>query len=195
MSENCKSMKTKTFSPSRRQFGKNSDYTLIAQGKAVPPFKIMCAMHEPPKVVAWDEPPPMDTGASTPTVYSDENGVTCAYVIGATHSESGSTAILHFEGVLYYAMGYPNDQALNAHPLYASGLKFYGFHIVENSPVITDLDRRNQVHKRYVAEADTKRFRHWIVTFHDETFEIVARNARFVQSSKKEPGRAAREHP
>ena len=92
-------------------------------------------------------------------------------------------------------MGYPNDEALNAHPLYASGLKFYGFHIVENFPLIADLDRRNQAHKRHVAEADTKRFRHRITTFHDETFEIVARNARFAQRSKNDPGRAAGEHP
>ena len=86
----------------------------------------------------------------------------------------GSTAILHFEGVLYYAMGYPNDEALNAHPLYAIGLGFYSFHVVENSPLIADLDRRNQVHERDVAGAYMKRFRHWIITFHDETLEVVA---------------------
>ena len=111
---------------------------------------------------------------SDAAVYSDETGLTCAYVIGATHSESASTAILHFEGVLYYAMGYPNDEALNAHPLYAIGLGFYSFHVVENSPLIADLDRRNQVHERDVAGAYMKRFRHWIITFHDETLEVVA---------------------
>jgi len=95
----------------------------------------------------------MDTGAPMPGVYSHKNGVTCAYVIGATHSESGSTAILDFEGVLYYAIGYPNDEALNTHPLYPNGLGFYGFHVVENSPLIADLDRRNQVHERHVAGA------------------------------------------
>jgi hypothetical protein len=106
----------------------------------------------------------------------------------------GSTAILHFEGVLYYAMGYPNDEVLNAHPLYANGLGFYGFHVVENSPLIADLDRRNQVHERHVAGAYMKRFRHWIITFHDETLEVVARNARFMRSSEKEAGLAVREH-
>ncbi len=151
-------------------------------------------MNPTPKVAKWGEPPPMDTGAPMPAVYSDETGLTCAYVIGATHSESGSTAILRFEGVLYYAMGYPNDEALKANPLYANGLGFYGFHVVENSPLIADLDRRNQVHERHVAGAYMKRFRHWIITFHDETLEVVARNARFMRSSKKEPGLAVREH-
>ena len=116
----------------------------------------------------------MDAGAPMPAVYSDETGLTCAYVIGATHSESGSTAILHFEGVLYYGMGYPNDEALRAHPLYENGLGLYDFHVVENSPLIADLDRRNQVHNRHVAGNYLKRFRHWIITFHDETLEVVA---------------------
>lgn len=136
----------------------------------------------------------MDAGAPMPAVYSDETGLTCAYVARATHSESGSTtAILHFEDVLYYAMGYPNDEVLNAHPLYGSGLGFYDFHVVEDSPLVADLDRRNQMHARHVAGSYIKRFRHWIITFHDETLEVVARNARFVRTTEKEPGRAVLE--
>lgn len=91
-------------------------------------------------------------------------------------------------------MGYPNDEALNAHPLYAIGLGFYGFHVVENSPLIADLDRRDQVHGQHVAGDYMKRFRHWIITFHDETLEVVARNAHFVRTSEKEPSLAVREH-
>jgi len=136
----------------------------------------------------------MDAGAPMLAVYSDETGLTCAYVIGATHSESGSTAVLHFEGVLYYAMGYPNDEALNAHPLFAKGLGLYDFHVVENSPLIADLDRRNQVHERHVGGDYMKRFRHWIITFRDETLEVVATNARFLRISEKEPRLAVLEH-
>ena len=87
----------------------------------------------------------------------------------------------------------PNDEVLNAHPLYGSGLGFYGFHEVENSPMIADLDRRNQVHRRHVAGDYIKRFRHWIMTFHDETLEVVARNAGFVRTSENAPGLAVRE--
>src|SRR5262249_18973358 len=126
-------------------------------------------MSATPKIVKWTEPPAMDAGAPMPVVYSDESGLTCAYLIGAIHPQSGSTAILRFEGVLYYAMGYPNDEVLNAHPLYGNGLGFYDFYVVENSPLIVDLDRRNQVHKQHVAGNYVKPFRHWIITFHDET--------------------------
>jgi hypothetical protein len=128
-----------------------------------------------------------------PAVYCDETGLTCAYLIGPTHSESGSTAILYFDGILYYAMGYPNDEVLSAHPLYGNGLEFYDFHVVENSPLIADLDRRNQVHKQHVAGNYVMRFRHWIITFHDGTLEVVTENARFVRTSKKEPGLTVRE--
>lgn len=153
----------------------------------------MYAMNAIPSIVKWGEPPAMDSGAPLPTLYGDKTGLTCAYLIGPTHPESGSTAILHFEGVLYYAMGYPNDEALTAHPLYENGLGFYGFHVVENSPLVADLDRRNQIHNRHVAGAYIARFQHSIITFHDETLEVVARNARFVRTSGKEPGRAVRE--
>jgi hypothetical protein len=177
--------------------GENRHYTKNP-GRRVqkrnPLFTIMCAMNATPKAAKWREPPPMDPGDSMPAIYSDETGLTCAYVIGATHSESGSTAILHFEGVLYYAMGYPNDEALKVHPLYANGLGFYDFHLVENSPLIADLDRRNQAHERHVAGNYMKRFRHWVITFHDETLEVVATKARFLRSSEKEPGLAVREH-
>src|SRR5215469_10023313 len=150
----------------------------------------MCAINATPKATKWTEPPAMDAGVPSPAVYSDKTGLTCAYVIGASHSEAGSTAILQFEGVLYYELGYPNDESLNAHPLYSSGLGFYDFHVIENSPLIADLDRRNQVHKRHVAGAYIKRFRHWIITFHDETLEVVATNARFVHTSEKKPSLA-----
>ena len=136
---------------------------------------------------------PWTVRASIPAIYSDESGLICAYTIGATHPESGHSAILHFQGVLYYAMGYPNDEVLNAHPLYANGLRAYGFYAIENSPLIADLDRRNQLHERHVAGAYIRRFRHWIITFHDETLEVVARHARFVRTSEKEPGLAVLE--
>ena len=135
----------------------------------------------------------MDCGAPVPAIYSDESGLTCAYLIGATHPKSGHTAILHFNDVLYYAMGYPNDEVLNAHPLYPNGLVSYGFYVIEDSALIADLDRRNQAHDRHVAGAYIKRFCHWIITFHDETLEVIAKDARFVRTSEREPGLAVLE--
>jgi hypothetical protein len=72
-------------------------------------------------------------------------------------------------------------------------LDFYDFYVIEDSPLIAELDRRNQVHKRHVAGAYIERFHHWIISFHDETLEVVARDARFVRTSEKDPGLAVRE--
>jgi hypothetical protein len=146
-----------------------------------------------PKLSKWNEPPAMDAGAPMPAIYSDETGLTCAYVIGATHAQSGSTAVLHFEGVLYYAMGYPNDEALTAHPLYTGGLSHYEFQVVENSPLIADIDRRNQVHRRHIPGSYLKQFRHWVATFHGETLEVVARDARVIRITESQPDAAVRE--
>ena len=153
----------------------------------------MADMDTAPKATRWNEPPAMDAGAPMPATCSDEKGLTCAYVIGASGPKSGSTAILRLEGVLYCAMGYPNDEVLNAHPLYRNGLGYYGFYVVENSPLISDLDCRNQAHRRHIAGDYIKKFHHWIITFHDETLEVVASSARFVGTSEKKPNLAVRE--
>ena len=58
--------------------------------------------------------------------------------------------MLEFKGVLHFAMGYPNDEALDAHPLSAYGLEPYQFHLVENSPLVRELDERNKVHDRHI---------------------------------------------
>ncbi len=144
-------------------------------------------------ITIWLDPPPMDTGAPMPAVYSDETGLTCAYFVGAKHHRSGSTALLHFEGVLYYAMGYPNDEALDAHPLYEHGLKHYGFHLISESPLIADLDRRNRMHEPHVVGRYQKDFRHWVVTFHDETLEVVGRSARVLGVTTIDPTTAVRQ--
>ncbi|MGH9524383.1 MAG: hypothetical protein ACRD3E_17805 [Terriglobales bacterium] len=123
-----------------------------------------------------------------PVIYSDESGLTCAYVIGATHRDAGSTAVLHFDIVMYYAFGYPNDEALGSHALYPHGLAHYDFHSVMNSPLIAELDRRNEVHPRHIAGAYRERFRHWVITFHDETLEVIARDAHVARVTPLQPG-------
>ena len=68
----------------------------------------------------------MNAGAPSPALYSDETGLSCAYVIGAVHPESGSTAILHFDGFIT-RWATPNDEVLNAHPLYGKGFRVLRF--------------------------------------------------------------------
>jgi len=67
--------------------------------------------------------------------------------------------------------GYPNDEALRGHPLYDRGLRAYGIFEVKNSSWPMQLTQQNRV--VFPKTPDSKQ-RHFIVSFHDSTFECVA---------------------
>ena len=68
-------------------------------------------------------------------------------------------AVLKFHDVSWSHFGAPSDERLHEHPLYKQGLTFYAFHEVENSQKVKD-----------------NNLRHWIITFHDETLEVIGRD-------------------
>ena len=70
-------------------------------------------------------------------------------------------------------MGSPNDEVLNGHPLWGSGLEGYSAHEVKNSPWIRELMDINRVHDRF-RESQWSDDRHFVLTFHDETLECIA---------------------
>ncbi len=81
--------------------------------------------------------------------------------------------IVEFKSVTSIKMGSPNDEVLNGHPLWGSGLEFYSAHEVKNSPWITHIMEVNRVHSGF-HESHWREARHFILTFHDETLECVA---------------------
>jgi hypothetical protein len=126
-----------------------------------------------PKLVEWIEPPSMSPGAPCPAVHSDGHNLICAYYLHS-HAEAGrSVALLKFDVVLQYRIGYPNEEALLGHPLYQFGLRPYRFYTVENSPLIDEIEKQNSCHSQHRPGIYAK-FRHWIVMFHDETLEVLA---------------------
>jgi hypothetical protein len=147
-----------------------------------------------PRVQEWLEPPQMDTGAPHPAVHSDGRRLLCAYYVGATVMPEETVAILKFDHVLEFRFGYPNDEALHGHPLARFGLGCYAAYHVENSPLIAEIENQNRVHHLYKPGMYGK-FRHWIVTFHDETLEVVARSATVAGISKLTPSEAVCESP
>lgn len=66
-----------------------------------------------------------------------------------------------------------NDGAITGHPLWENGLAPYAFHEVAASRWIATRERENSVHPRH-QPGDFARLRHFIFTFHDETFECLA---------------------
>jgi hypothetical protein len=116
----------------------------------------------------------MDTGAPEPAMWASEHALLVAYF-----TRGGDTvAVLRFDSWCH-KFGYPNEEALSGHPLYQYGLECYGFHLVENSPWIAELCRQNRVHSRHTDSLFAD-LRHWIMTFHDTTLEVVGREARVI---------------
>lgn len=130
-------------------------------------------------VHVWDGPPPMDTGAPLPAVRKEGDQLWVAYMChnpdfpgwdaGASPDHPGFaiwSALLRFDGVSDYHFGAPSDERLHAHPLYSAGLGFYGFHEACGTERL----------------AGRKEKKHWIITFHDETLEVIADSAHVVST-------------
>jgi hypothetical protein len=81
------------------------------------------------------------------------------------------TGVVEFEGCQITKFGYPNDEALGGHPLYHRGLEFYAVFEVLNSSWIRQMEEQNRV---CFPSTSAFRSRHFIITFHDSTFECVA---------------------
>ena len=74
------------------------------------------------------------------------------------------------------ALGAPNDEAYHRHRLWLSGLAEVGMYRaaeVTNSRWIMDLETANRVHPNHQPEMFAA-LRHFILGFHDSTFECVA---------------------
>lgn len=129
-----------------------------------------------PKVEEWNGAPQMDTGAPMPSLAVREDGLYVAYALSGLGS---GYAVVRFSNVLQHIFGYPNDEALGEHPLYKVGLAFYAFNEIKNSPYVRELATRNGrafpgSEERYL------KWRHWIVTFHDETLEVIGEDIEFL---------------
>jgi hypothetical protein len=97
---------------------------------------------------------------------------------------SAGTALLEFHNCIVTKFGLPNDEALPGHPLYSKMGEVqaaYDFLEVHNSSWKAELEQQNQVrfpNSKFVC-------RHFIITFHDSTFECLAGDIRITVS--KEP--------
>ena len=71
------------------------------------------------------------------------------------------------------SLGAPNDEAFAGHPLASRGLHPYGAFEILDSSWVRALERMNRVHSRHTP-AMFAAYRHFVLTFHDTTFECVA---------------------
>jgi hypothetical protein len=136
--------------------------------------------------LAW--PVPWDAGAPLPHVVSSGARTYLLYHVrepGLAWDGSNATmidpaalvrrsiAVVTFERCLVHKFGAPNDEALEGHALHGRGLVAYRAHTVERSRWIEEQERINSVHP-HNKPGWGKSFRHYVLGFHDETFECIA---------------------
>jgi hypothetical protein len=94
-------------------------------------------------------------------------------------------AVLRFPVCTIVKFGDPNDEALPGHPLYPKGLGYYGLFEVLDSSWIKTLAEQNLVSFPNPSPSRGSN-RHFVVTFHDSTFECIAERmeGRFASSLK-----------
>jgi hypothetical protein len=90
---------------------------------------------------------------------------------------------IEFLGGVTSSFGWPNDEALHAHALNDKGLEPYAAYEVLDSSWLSSVEQRNR-------EAFPKsRFtlKHFIFSFHDSTFECLARDFRMKTHALERP--------
>jgi hypothetical protein len=112
--------------------------------------------------------PAMDTGAPCPTIAADDHDLSLTYC-----RPDGTRVRIVFTFPLVHYFGPPNDETLQGHPLAAFGLTHYATFEVGNSRWIEELRKMNRVHPRH-DDSRFDRYRHFVWTFHDNTFECLA---------------------
>ncbi|HWN97204.1 MAG TPA: hypothetical protein VNT99_19390 [Methylomirabilota bacterium] len=117
--------------------------------------------------VSFDIKP--EAGVPFPVLFQTENETVLVY-------RGHGVVVAHFDGCIITQFGYPNDEALGGHPLYASGLQHYGVFEVHGSSWPAALEAQN---RRAFPDSHSFDYRHFIFTFHDSTFECLATAIRF----------------
>jgi len=95
-------------------------------------------------------------------------------MIDNTSDTTYPLALVEFSGSTF-RFGIANDEVFSGLPLWEKGLEGYRAHIIENSSWIEELKNINKVHPRY-NEDHWKDEKHYALLFHDEIFEIIAKD-------------------
>lgn len=139
--------------------------------------------------------PQSSIGAPLPMLLSDEHSTLLSYVVQKHDSHWDGTAtrvvgpesddeliaIVQIKWCYALMFGPPNDEAFSGHPLQPRGLKPYAAFEVLQSSWIRSLERMNSVHPHHKPERFVE-LRHFVLSFHDSTFECVAAGISHVQS-------------
>lgn len=118
-----------------------------------------------------------DAAVSGAVVIESEYSTFLTFNAMRTHEdgqfEDVGTAVIEFVGAMKSQFGHPNDEALEGHPLSARGLDYNDAFEVEDSTWLKTIREQNRMcfpDATWFGES----LRHFVVTFHDSTFECLA---------------------
>jgi len=120
-----------------------------------------------------------DTGVPLPVLLQSERRTFLAFEQpGEAEPLSDGVGIVEWHGCWGAVLSPLNDEVLHGHRLWTRGLKDVGYYRaaeVSESAWIRELERVSSFHREFRREhfAD---LRHFIIGFHDSTFECVARS-------------------
>lgn len=148
----------------------------------------MYEVDEQDRVVELGDLPRSCTGAPLPAVIADENHLYVVYIVEeldsswdgrsvrvvTSESDGEVVAVVQFSRPSAHFFGPPNDEAFEGHPLAGRGLRPYSAFEIENSSWVRNMEQRNRVHPQHSPSSYHDR-RHFVLAFHDSTFECVAR--------------------
>jgi len=92
---------------------------------------------------------------------------------GGFYTADAGTAIVEFKGCLISKFGHPNDEAAMGIPKYKDLEVAYGICEVKGSSWIRDLEKDNN---HSFPNTNYSSFRHFLIFFHDSTFECIAKD-------------------
>lgn len=117
-----------------------------------------------PKSSIWPDAP-TPAIPEPPALASDSDTLWLAYF----DAIDGAITVIHFDSVIDHHLSPINDEGMGQHAYAKAGLQFYAF----NELVQTDETQRWSALKA----------RHWVVTFKDNTLDVVAAKAEVVVAS------------
>ncbi|HUJ21443.1 MAG TPA: hypothetical protein VLX58_07985 [Bryobacteraceae bacterium] len=139
----------------------------------------MYPIDERDNVIELSDAPKPCGGAPMPFIVADEDILLLSYFtredVPSDADKKTGVAIVQFQLPIMHLLGPPNEEAIRGHPLWRRGLESYGTYRVEQSSLLRRIAAMNCVHPRNDPAAFDN-FHHYIVTFHDSTFECIARS-------------------
>ena len=139
------------------------------------------------KALELTDIPQASIGAPCTIVLSDELNLYVTYFLENTPEEFDGTqvrvmgmdseneplAIVKFNFFHAFQFGPPNDEAFSGHPLSHKGLEPHGAFQILGSNWLASFEKMNSVHPLHKKE-HFDRFKHFILSFHDTTLEVIA---------------------